>query len=248
MTRPHTANNNDVSAQFYDAIYSDWVSEELTDTEVDLILSLIPKNGSIMDLGCGTGRHLIKIAKKGIDILGVDTSLKMLAELKTKYPEAQTVHANIYKDTISRKFNLITLIWNAVMEIASTDKELDLLFSTLKSLLINNGKILIVNLYSEDVPAHNGLDFTETKEKNGQKYRLAWKVKNFDEHSNTTICEEKIELLDKENKPIKTIVSDLKQKWWRKNELDLAGNKIGFKMREVKVLNSSYHYYLFQLQ
>lgn len=237
---------NDNAAHLYDVVYNDWINNELTKKETEYIVSLIPQGGSVMDLGCGTGRHLIEIAKNGIDITGVDISENMLLELKKKYPQANVLKANIYTDTIDQKFDLITLIWNAVMEIAYTDENLALLFTKLKSLLKPNGKILIVNLYTESNSADTGLNFSETKEKDGIKYRLSWKVNNFDKDTNTTLCEEKIEVLDNKDQPEQTVISDIKQKWWKKAELEKAGQELGFSLTETSLSGSDYHYYLFE--
>ena len=55
-----------------------------TAEEVEFIikeLNLKP-NGSIFDVGCGTGRHSIELARKGFRVTGVDISSGMLAEAK----------------------------------------------------------------------------------------------------------------------------------------------------------------------
>ena len=239
--------NNNAGAQYYDDIYSNWISDDLTKKEIEFIETLIPEDGSVMDLGCGTGRHLIELDKKGIDILGVDLAENMLATLKSKYPKAKVLKANIYEDKIEKKFDVIMLVWNAVMEIAQTEEDLSKLFEILKSLLKDNGKILMVNLYNESEPTNSGLDLVHETTKNEQKFRLTWRILDFLEKENVTVCEEKIELLDINNEITKTVVSTLKQKWWRKAELEKAGEKVGLKLKEFKIDGSEYQYYLFDV-
>jgi ubiquinone/menaquinone biosynthesis C-methylase UbiE len=49
------------------------------------------KNKNIADIGCGTGRHWLKILKEGPESLtGFDVSPGMLNKLKEKFPTAQT--------------------------------------------------------------------------------------------------------------------------------------------------------------
>src|SRR5260221_7397314 len=50
--------------------------------EVDFLLDVLqPAAGSdILDMGCGTGRHAIELAKRGYLVTGVDISRGMLAE------------------------------------------------------------------------------------------------------------------------------------------------------------------------
>ena len=47
------------------------------------------KVSSIIDLGCGTGRFTVPLAKKfNAPTIGIDPSLKMLAEARAKPPSA----------------------------------------------------------------------------------------------------------------------------------------------------------------
>jgi SAM-dependent methyltransferase len=67
------------SAEFYDALYEgkDYGAEA---GYVDgLIQRCLPGARSLLDLGCGTGRHGIEFAKKGYTVLGIDRRREMLA-------------------------------------------------------------------------------------------------------------------------------------------------------------------------
>ncbi|KPL17502.1 MAG: cyclopropane-fatty-acyl-phospholipid synthase [candidate division Zixibacteria bacterium SM23_81] len=50
--------------------------------EVDFILEelKLPKNSRILDMGCGTGRHAVELARRGYRVTGVDISSGMLAK------------------------------------------------------------------------------------------------------------------------------------------------------------------------
>jgi SAM-dependent methyltransferase len=69
---------------FFDAhapIYEDNVFTKNTIIEVDFLLeelSLQP-GSSILDVGCGTGRHSLELAKRGYTVTGLDLSSEMLA-------------------------------------------------------------------------------------------------------------------------------------------------------------------------
>ena len=69
---------------FFDAhapVYEDNVFTKNTILEVDFLLgelSLQPGD-SILDVGCGTGRHSIELAKRGYTVSGLDLSSEMLA-------------------------------------------------------------------------------------------------------------------------------------------------------------------------
>ena len=69
---------------FFDAhapVYEDNVFTKNTVLEVDFLLeelSLQPGD-SILDVGCGTGRHSIELARRGYAVTGIDLSSEMLA-------------------------------------------------------------------------------------------------------------------------------------------------------------------------
>ena len=60
-----------------------------TEQEVEFIIKElgISIGSSILDIGCGAGRHSIELAKSGIDVTGVDISPKMLAEARQRAEE-----------------------------------------------------------------------------------------------------------------------------------------------------------------
>lgn len=67
------------SAQYYDDFYNAKYDGR-SDKEVKYLESIIKKYKAkkILDLGCGTGRHTLALAKKGYDIIGVDISEDMI--------------------------------------------------------------------------------------------------------------------------------------------------------------------------
>jgi len=72
-------------AQFFDrhAIeYMDNVFTGNTLAEVDFLLALMPvqPGDRLLDIGCGTGRHSLELARRGYRMTGVDISAGMLAQ------------------------------------------------------------------------------------------------------------------------------------------------------------------------
>ncbi|HLO97984.1 MAG TPA: methyltransferase domain-containing protein [Fimbriimonas sp.] len=59
-----------------------------TEAEVDFLLSLyhLPPGSAILDVGCGTGRHSVELAKRGYKVTGLDMSPAMLAKAREKDP------------------------------------------------------------------------------------------------------------------------------------------------------------------
>jgi predicted TPR repeat methyltransferase len=67
-------------AQFYDMLYKDKDYESESNYIISLIKKYNPEANSILDLGCGTGRHAELFSNKGFIVLGVDQSKYMLNE------------------------------------------------------------------------------------------------------------------------------------------------------------------------
>jgi SAM-dependent methyltransferase len=75
--------------QFFDShaeFYDENPFTKHTAAEVDFLLSIFPlvPGDSILDLGCGTGRHSVELAKRGFEATGVDISEGMLAVARKK--------------------------------------------------------------------------------------------------------------------------------------------------------------------
>jgi len=89
--------------EFFDGhapIYMENCFTKNTMKEVDFILDELnlPPGCSILDMGCGTGRHAVEFAKRGYRVTGVDISSGMLAEAKAAAREAKIKVKWIHSD------------------------------------------------------------------------------------------------------------------------------------------------------
>jgi len=73
------AHRYDISAKYYDSAYA--IKSDLVDLPFYLDLAL-QAGGPVLEMGCGTGRVLLPIAREGIEIHGLDNSAPMLRVLK----------------------------------------------------------------------------------------------------------------------------------------------------------------------
>ncbi len=63
--------------------------------EADLVQSLVPGGGCVLDAGCGTGRVAIELARRGVEVVGVDADPAMLAAARTKAPDLDWIEADL---------------------------------------------------------------------------------------------------------------------------------------------------------
>ena len=103
-------------ADVYDALYA----EKDYTAECDLLESIFRKAGrpvaSLLDLGCGTGRHAAELATRGYEIVGVDRSAAMLERARARIPaEAASrvsfVEADISSLRLERRFDAVVCMF-----------------------------------------------------------------------------------------------------------------------------------------
>lgn len=71
-------------AEFYDKLTKNVCYKELADYIISIGSKYKHEFGLTLDLACGTGELTIELAKRGIDILGVDLSIDMLSKAQYK--------------------------------------------------------------------------------------------------------------------------------------------------------------------
>jgi len=82
-----------------------------TVAEVSFLLEELhlPTGGSILDIGCGTGRHAVELARRGYQVTGVDISSGMLVQAEKAAREAgvavEWVRADATQFATSRLFD-----------------------------------------------------------------------------------------------------------------------------------------------
>jgi SAM-dependent methyltransferase len=91
--RIDTMNTKNEWQAYFDASASEYEEEVFTkntETEVKFLLEelALPSGSSILDMGCGTGRHAIRLAREGYHVIGVDISQAMLDQARAAAQKA----------------------------------------------------------------------------------------------------------------------------------------------------------------
>ncbi|HOA15083.1 MAG TPA: methyltransferase domain-containing protein [Bacillota bacterium] len=79
--------------EMHAAVYDDNCFTKDTARECEFLSALmtLPEHRRIIDIGCGTGRHSIRLASMGYEVTGVDLSEQMLSMARKKAEEAGAV-------------------------------------------------------------------------------------------------------------------------------------------------------------
>ena len=75
--------------------WAEIADQNQTDRQVQFIKNTLKPKGLLLDLACGTGRHLIPLGKQGYSMVGLDVSAKLLRIAKSLWRDAQVVCADM---------------------------------------------------------------------------------------------------------------------------------------------------------
>jgi len=67
---------------------------------------------TVLDAGCGTGRVAIELARRGIEVVGVDVDPSMLATARDRAPAIEWVEADLTAFDLGRSFDIVVLAGN----------------------------------------------------------------------------------------------------------------------------------------
>lgn len=80
--------------------------------EVALVQAYSPR--SVLDAGCGTGRVAIELARRGVEVLGVDADPDMIAAAHAKEPGLAWLVADLTELDRSERFDVVVMAGNVV--------------------------------------------------------------------------------------------------------------------------------------
>lgn len=73
---------------------------------------------SVLDAGCGTGRVALELARRGIEVVGVDIDPSMLAVARQKAPRLTWVPADLTTVDLGRSFDVVVAAGNVMIFLA----------------------------------------------------------------------------------------------------------------------------------
>lgn len=100
---------HDLEAPSYDQL----CFTQNTAAEIEFLIDVLnlPAGAAILDLGCGTGRHAVELARKGYAVTGLDLSSGMLAQARSKAQAAKVaiewIQADASKFALDKQFDAV---------------------------------------------------------------------------------------------------------------------------------------------
>jgi len=104
----------DLSGDAYDARYDERAAAgENVHGEADFVMRYAPR--SVLDAGCGTGRVARELARRGVEVVGVDLDSDMLATARRRSPELRWVQADLASFDLGRTFDAVVAAGNVMI-------------------------------------------------------------------------------------------------------------------------------------
>lgn len=101
-------------AEYYDLLYQDKDYSAESQYVSTLIDRFCPSMSSLLDVGCGTGRHAVAFCREGVTVAGLDCSEEMLATGKVKYPQIALHHGRAESFQLPSRFDVITSLFHVI--------------------------------------------------------------------------------------------------------------------------------------
>jgi SAM-dependent methyltransferase len=133
-------------AQYYDRLYRDKDYSAEVDFVHGLAQELMPGASSILDLGCGTGKHALIMAARGYSVMGVEQSEGMLESARARLVSADKSCASrigftagdVRNVRLGERYDVVTALFH-VMSYQATNEDLSAAFQTARAHTKPNG-------------------------------------------------------------------------------------------------------------
>jgi SAM-dependent methyltransferase len=111
-------------AERYDQTSDAMFAPEVVEPAVDF-LGELAAGGAALELGIGTGRIALPLARRGVRVHGIDLSPDMVAKLREK-PGGEDIAVTIgdfATTTVDATFSLAYLVWNTINNLTTQDEQ-----------------------------------------------------------------------------------------------------------------------------
>ena len=144
-------------ADYYDLLYRD----KDYAGEARYVQSLLARHGkprgAVLDLGCGTGRHAIELARLGFAVCGIDASRRMIAHARARIPAELAAQlgfetGDVRSLRLGRRFDAVVALFH-VASYQTTDADLGAMLATAREHLAPGGVLICDFWYGPGVLA-----------------------------------------------------------------------------------------------
>ena len=109
------------SSRFYDALYSFKDYDAAVAYIQDILDDEVPQARTLLDVGCGTGRHL-ELLRRRYKVEGIDVDPGMLAVARERCPDVRLHREDMADFAIAGRFDVITCLFSSIGYVRTTER------------------------------------------------------------------------------------------------------------------------------
>lgn len=136
-----TSRYGDSIAEVYDELHS---GPRFRPDDTVAFLAELAQGGPVLEIGVGTGRIALALARVGLEVHGVDVSAAMLDLLRRKDVDAvvTTWHADFLEFDEATRYPLVACLFNTLLEFLSAAQQVDCLCNAARH-LTPSGRLVV---------------------------------------------------------------------------------------------------------
>ena len=197
----------------------------------------------VLELGCGTGRVAIPIARAGVEIVGLDSSPAMLTkarERSTGLANVRWVEGDMRAFDLPERFGLVIIPYRAFQHMITVDDQESCL-GCIRRHLRDDGR-LVFNLFNPDlvVMGRSMSDFRgdwriwhDSADQRTGRRTIAWECRRYRVASQELTTLWKVEEIDTDGRPVSQRYLDLHLRWFYRFEVEHLLALTGFRVEQL---------------
>ena len=232
-------NYYDSWAEIYDWVYA-WRRDDVRFYVEQARLS----GGSVLELGSGTGRVAIPIARAGVEVVGLESSTAMLREAQRKTGAASEASAGVplwvegdMRDfSLGRKFALVIIPFRGFLSLLSVGEQLDCL-RHIRGHLAPGGR-LIFDVFVPDLDMLTDDDSTpfyveDVRHPDSDRRLIIWHHNRFDNHNQINNARTILEEVDSGGEVVRRLYREFQVRYIHRFEAQHLLELAGFRVEEL---------------
>jgi SAM-dependent methyltransferase len=203
-------------------VYDEWIVERFSwPGDVDFLAGFAG-GGRALELGVGTGRLAIPLAERGIDVVGIDASERMLELLRAKSNRVTTIAGEMRDVAAEGAFDLVYVVFNTFFGLLTQDDQA-LCFANVARRLGPEG-VFVIQAFVPDLRGFDRGHRVQTRGVELDNVEIAASIQDAIAQTITT------QILTISESGISMLPVRLRYAW--PSELDLMARLAGLRLRE----------------
>lgn len=196
--------------------------------------------GPVLEVGCGTGRILLRLLEAGVDAEGLDSSEPMLERLRSKAAakglQARAVAGDMRDFRLRRRYALVFCAFNGFAHCETTEDQVRALACWRKHLAPGGAAALHMTYpgpkYWSEPDGAPAFEIEAHDPARGRTYQL-WDKRRKDPVGQIQVSRMEIREVDEKGKVLAVHEYETRQRWVYKPELELLFRTAGFARWDV---------------